>query len=199
MVQGRVGLARGREYRTAPNVQVWARYGRGDGQGWIRNCCIMTVMLETVLDPASRTAPIRDSIAGPRIAPSMSILRRFDAIGGGLDFSRWPVTDEGTSLFWAGLNKGKRSIQLDLRNPEGRELVAEIITAPGPEAGIFLSNFPETGWLSDEALRARREDLIYVNIIGNPDESTAVDYTVNPSSGFAYATGPDSCCWCRGR
>jgi 2-methylfumaryl-CoA isomerase len=129
-------------------------------------------------------------LGGMTLAQLGADIIRFDAIGGGLDFSRWPVTDEGTSLFWAGLNKGKRSIQLDLRNPEGRELVAEIITAPGPEAGIFLSNFPETGWLSDAALRARREDLIYVNIIGNPDESTAVDYTVNPSSGFAYATGP---------
>jgi 2-methylfumaryl-CoA isomerase len=68
--------------------------------------------------------------------------------------------------------------------------VTEVIAAPGPEAGIFLSNFPEGGWLSDATLRARRNDLIYVNIIGNPDESTAVDYTVNPSSGFAYATGP---------
>ena len=29
-----------------------------------------------------------------------------------------------------------------------------------------------------------------MNIIGNPDGSTAVDYTVNPSSGFAMATGP---------
>ncbi len=115
---------------------------------------------------------------------------RFDAIGGGLDYQRWPVTDEGVSLFWAGLNKGKRSVQVDLRNPEGREIISELITAPGDEAGIFLSNFPETGWLSDEALRSRREDLIYLNIIGNPDESTAVDYTVNPSSGFAMATGP---------
>jgi 2-methylfumaryl-CoA isomerase len=129
-------------------------------------------------------------LGGMTLAQLGADVIRFDAIGGGLDFNRWPVTEEGTSLFWAGLNKGKRSIQLDLRNPEGRELVASVITAPGPEAGIFLSNFPETGWLSDAALRARREDLIYVNIIGNPDESTAVDYTVNPSSGFAYATGP---------
>ncbi|MEE9250478.1 MAG: CoA transferase, partial [Alphaproteobacteria bacterium] len=34
---------------------------------------------------------------------------RFDHIGGGLDAKRWPVTAEGESLFWAGLNKGKRS------------------------------------------------------------------------------------------
>jgi 2-methylfumaryl-CoA isomerase len=129
-------------------------------------------------------------LGGMTLAQLGADVIRFDAIGGGLDYHRWPVTAEGVSMFWAGLNKGKRSIQLDLRNPEGRELVAEIITAPGPEAGIFLSNFPEGGWLSDAALRARRRDLIYVNIIGNPDESTAVDYTVNPSSGFAYATGP---------
>lgn len=129
-------------------------------------------------------------LGGMTLAQLGADVIRFDAIGGGLDFNRWPVTDEGTSLFWAGLNKGKRSIQVDLRRPEGRELVIDVITAPGPDAGIFLSNFPEGGWLSDAALRARREDLIYVNIIGNPDESTAVDYTVNPSSGFAYATGP---------
>ncbi|MBM3684312.1 MAG: 2-methylfumaryl-CoA isomerase [Actinobacteria bacterium] len=129
-------------------------------------------------------------LGGMTLAQLGADVIRFDAIGGGLDFHRWPVTDEGVSLFWTGLNKGKRSIQVDLRRPEGRELVADIITAPGPEAGIFLSNFPEGGWLSDAALRSRREDLIYVNIIGNPDESTAVDYTVNPSSGFAYATGP---------
>lgn len=129
-------------------------------------------------------------LGGMTLAQLGADVIRFDAIGGGLDYQRWPVTDEGVSLFWAGLNKGKRSIQVDLRNPEGREIITELITAPGDENGIFLSNFPEQGWLSDDALRARRDDLIYMNIIGNPDESTAVDYTVNPSSGFAMATGP---------
>jgi 2-methylfumaryl-CoA isomerase len=129
-------------------------------------------------------------LGGMTLAQLGADVIRFDAIGGGLDFNRWPVTEEGVSLFWAGLNKGKRSVQVDLRSPEGRELVTEIIVAPGPDGGIFLSNFPEGGWLSDATLRARRNDLIYVNIIGNPDESTAVDYTVNPSSGFAMATGP---------
>ncbi len=36
---------------------------------------------------------------------------RFDPIGGGLDAGRWPLDRDGNSLFWAGLNKGKRSIQ----------------------------------------------------------------------------------------
>jgi 2-methylfumaryl-CoA isomerase len=95
----------------------------------------------------------------------------------------------GTSLFWAGMNKGKRSIAVDVRSPEGQEVVTELICAPGG-GGVFLSNFPESGWLADDRLRARRSDLIYVNVLGNPDGSTAVDYTINPSSGFAYATGP---------
>ena len=46
---------------------------------------------------------------------------RFDTIGGGLDYRRWPVTDEGVSLYWAGLNKGKRSIAINLSKPEGRD------------------------------------------------------------------------------
>jgi 2-methylfumaryl-CoA isomerase len=115
---------------------------------------------------------------------------RFDAIGGGIDYHRWPVTDQGVSLYWAGLNKGKRSIAIDLSRPGGRELACALITAPGDDAGVFLSNFPARGWLADEGLRARRPDLVYVNIIGNPDGSTAVDYTVNASSGIALATGP---------
>jgi 2-methylfumaryl-CoA isomerase len=114
---------------------------------------------------------------------------RFDRIGGGLDYKRWPVVENDVSLYWAGLNKGKRSIAINLSRKEGRELATELITAPGVNAGLFLSNFPESGWLADSVLRARRPDLVYVNIVGNPDESTAVDYTVNAASGIALATG----------
>lgn len=149
----------------------------------------MTNMLEG-LRVVEGSAFVAAPLGGMTLAQLGADVIRFDAIGGGLDYQRWPVTDEGVSLFWAGLNKGKRSIQVDLRSPEGRELVLELITAPGDGSGVFLSNFPEGGWLSYEALRKRRDDLIYMNIIGNPDESTAVDYTVNPSSGFAMATGP---------
>ncbi|MCB0992729.1 MAG: CoA transferase [Acidimicrobiales bacterium] len=149
----------------------------------------MTNMLEG-LRIVEGSAFVAAPLGGMTLAQLGADVIRFDAIGGGLDYQRWPVTDEGVSLFWAGLNKGKRSIQVDLRTAQGRELVVELITAPGDEAGIFLSNFPESGWLSYDALRSHRDDLIYMNIIGNPDESTAVDYTVNPSSGFAMATGP---------
>jgi 2-methylfumaryl-CoA isomerase len=111
---------------------------------------------------------------------------RFDQIGGGLDAGRWPLSPSGESLFWAGLNKGKRSIQVDLRGAEGRELVQALVAA----AGILLTNFPARGWLAYEQMRAHREDLIMCALTGNPDGSSEVDYTVNPSTGFPWATGP---------
>ena len=129
-------------------------------------------------------------LGGMTLAQLGADVIRFDAIGGGLDRTRWPVNDDGVSLFWAGLNKGKRSIQVDLRSPRGQELLAELIGAPGPDAGLFLTNFPARGWLGYEALSKVREDLVMVNIVGNHDGSSAVDYTVNPSTGFPWATGP---------
>jgi 2-methylfumaryl-CoA isomerase len=129
-------------------------------------------------------------LGGMTLAQLGADVIRFDAIGGGLDRNRWPVTADGKSLFWAGLNKGKRSIQIDFGSPRGRELVAELVTAPGPDAGLFLTNFPLRGWLDEEMLAKRRPDLITVSISGNYDGSSAVDYTVNPSTGFPWATGP---------
>jgi 2-methylfumaryl-CoA isomerase len=129
-------------------------------------------------------------LGGMTLAQLGADVIRFDPIGGGLDYTRWPITDDGKSLFWAGLNKGKRSIQIDLGTGRGRELIAELVTAPGDDAGLFLTNFPLRGWLDQGALAARRPDLITVNITGNYDGSSAVDYTVNPATGFPWATGP---------
>lgn len=117
---------------------------------------------------------------------------RFDQVGGGIDYHRWPVTAEGRSMYWTGLNKGKRSFAVDLRSPEGRDLVQDLICAPGDNAGVFLSNFPAKGWSSYEELSERRADLIMVNIVGNRDGTTAVDYTVNAAVGYPFVTGPSS-------
>jgi 2-methylfumaryl-CoA isomerase len=125
-------------------------------------------------------------LGGMTLAQLGADVIRFDQIGGGLDAHRWPLAPSGKSLFWAGLNKGKRSIQVELRSPEGRELVEALVAA----AGVFLTNFPARGWLAYDSLRVRREDLIMCALTGNPDGSSEVDYTVNPSTGFPWATGP---------
>jgi 2-methylfumaryl-CoA isomerase len=128
--------------------------------------------------------------AGMTLAQLGADVIRYDQIGGGIDANRWPLTADGRSLYWAGLNKGKRSLAVDLRSPEGRELVTALIAAPGPGGGIFLTNFPATGWTSYEALRQRREDVIVLAVTGNRDGSTAVDYTVNCAVGYPFVTGP---------
>ena len=111
-------------------------------------------------------------LGGMTLAQLGADVIRFDQIGGGLDHSRWPLAPTGESLFWAGLNKGKRSIQLDLRSPEGRELAARWSARRAPGGGILLTNFPARGWLAYDALRERRADLIMVALTGNPDGST---------------------------
>lgn len=111
---------------------------------------------------------------------------RFDLIGGGLDYRRAPVIPNGRSLYWTSLNSGKRSIAIDRRREEGRQLLRELIVAPGEGAGIVLSNIAAP-WLSHDVLSKRRPDLISCMIEGNPDGSTAVDYTVNCATGLPTA------------
>lgn len=111
---------------------------------------------------------------------------RFDQIGGGLDARRWPLTADGASIYWAGLNKGKKSISVDLRSPRAREVLTELIGV----AGNFLTNFPARGWMGYETLAATRPDLVMLAVTGNRDGSTALDYTVNCALGYPNATGP---------
>ena len=128
-------------------------------------------------------------LGGMTLAQLGADVIRFDPIGGGLDYRRWPVTRDGTSLFWAGMNKGKRSIAVDIRKPEGRELLTSLISRDGPDRGIFLTNFPERGWLAFAELQSKRKDLIYINILGDRKGGSALDYTVNCAVGFANANG----------
>ncbi|CAH2604581.1 2-methylfumaryl-CoA isomerase [Rhodovastum atsumiense] len=131
-------------------------------------------------------------LAGMTLAQMGADVIRFDPVQGGPDARRWPVTADGQSLYWAGLNKGKRSLAVDTTKPEGQALVRALLAAPGPGNGLFLTNLPTgKGWMSYEALRAERPDLIMLELVGNPDGSAAVDYTVNCAVGFPFVTGPD--------
>ena len=136
------------------------------------------------------SAFIAAPLGGMTLAQLGADVIRFDPIGGGLDYRRWPVTQSGSSLFWAGMNKGKRSIEIDIGHPEGRDIISRLIVGTGSEDdGIFLTNFPERGWLSYDTLRQGRSDLIYANIMGDRKGGSALDYTVNCAVGFTNVTG----------
>jgi 2-methylfumaryl-CoA isomerase len=128
-------------------------------------------------------------LGGMTMAQMGAEVIRIDPLGGGIDFARWPVTRDGASLYWAGLNKAKRSLALALDKPEGRDIARAIIAAPGPGAGIFLTNLPPSRGLDFGTLQAIRTDLIMLRLVGNRDSSAAVDYTVNAASGFPLVTG----------
>lgn len=137
------------------------------------------------------SAFIAAPLGGMTLAQLGADLIRIDPIGGNIDYRRWPVAPNGDSLYWASLNKAKRSIALALDTPAGREIAQAIITAPGKDAGILLTNLPASGWMDYATLSAKRADLIMLRLTGNYDGSSAVDYTVNCASGFPIATGFD--------
>jgi 2-methylfumaryl-CoA isomerase len=137
------------------------------------------------------SAFIAAPLAGLTLAQFGADVIRVDQIGGGMDYGRLPLMPSGRSLYWTGLNKAKRSIAVDLRRPEGRELVQALITSPGESGGVLLTNIV-TPWLAHAALAAHRPDLISLTISGNADGSTAVDYTVNCATGYPTVTGGGS-------
>ncbi|MFI7123070.1 CoA transferase [Amycolatopsis sp. NPDC049868] len=134
-------------------------------------------------------------VAGPTGGMTLAQLGadviRVDPIGGGSDHFRWPVAPTGESYYWASLNKGKRSVAIDLRSQEGRELVLALATAAGPDRGVLIDNVVGRPWLAHERLAARRSDVIHVRVQGYPDGRPAVDYTVNAETGVPRITGGD--------
>jgi len=150
--------------------------------------------LSRILD-GLRVVEVSAFIAAPLGGMSLAQLGaeviRIDPIGGNIDYRRWPLAPSGTSLYWASLNKGKRSVALALDTAEGREIARALIAAPGEEAGILLTNLPASGWMGHAELSRSRADLISLRLTGNHDGSGAVDYTVNCASGFPVATGTD--------
>ncbi|OFB37328.1 mesaconyl-CoA isomerase [Mycolicibacterium sp. (ex Dasyatis americana)] len=125
-------------------------------------------------------------LAGMTLAQLGAEVVRVDPIGGAADYHRWPLTDGGESIYWAGLNKGKRSVAADMRSPDGQQLVQRLIA----EAGVLITNVAGRQWHSYDVLAALRPDLIHVEVSGRADGGTGVDYTVNAGLGFPLVTGP---------
>jgi 2-methylfumaryl-CoA isomerase len=129
-------------------------------------------------------------LAGMTLAQLGAEVIRVDPIGGAADYHRWPVTADGASIYWTGLNKGKRSVAADMRSPEGQRLVARLILDSGPAGGILITNVAGREWHSYDTLVKDRPDLIHLEVLGRADGSTGVDYTVNAATGFPLVTGP---------
>ena len=119
------------------------------------------------------------------------------SVGG--DVARYvpPYAAEGTSLFFESFNRNKRSIALDLRRPEARQVLEDLLA----NADALLSNLRGD---QVERLRLRYEDLRHVNprlvcvslsAFGNTGTRASqggYDFTMQGIAGWMAVTGgPD--------
>lgn len=89
-----------------------------------------------------------------------------DGVAGGDPLRQWRMLHNGTSVWWQVQSRNKKSVVLDLRTTEGRDVAAKLID----EADVVIENFkPGTlekwglGW---EQLSARNPGLIMLRISG---------------------------------
>ena len=108
-----------------------------------------------------------------------------------------PPTWEGESCYYLSSNRNKRSITIDLKSQEGKEIIYKI----AKEADIFIENF-RTGTMEKlgygyEQLKEINPRLIYVSISGfgrtGPEKNRAgYDLLLQGFSGLMSITGePD--------
>jgi crotonobetainyl-CoA:carnitine CoA-transferase CaiB-like acyl-CoA transferase len=116
---------------------------------------------------------------------------------GGDETRGWgPPFAGGESAYFLSVNRGKRSVALDLKDPEARDLALELCA----RADVVIENFRPGGaarlGLDYETVRALRRDIVYCTISGfgsrEPTDRAGYDFTVQAESGLMAITGePD--------
>jgi crotonobetainyl-CoA:carnitine CoA-transferase CaiB-like acyl-CoA transferase len=107
------------------------------------------------------------------------------------------ATREGLSWYFAGFNRNKRSLSLNLRTEEGRAVLARLIQ----QSDVLVENF-RPGVLAqmgfgEARLRQLKPDLVYCNISGFGTsgpyrDRPSFDFIAQAMSGFMSVTGtPD--------
>ncbi|HET6179462.1 MAG TPA: CoA transferase [Candidatus Sulfotelmatobacter sp.] len=116
--------------------------------------------------------------------------------GGELSRGWGPPFLGGEAAFFLGLNRGKRGISIDLKQPEGIDLCLRLLD----RMDILVENFrPGTMdrlGLGYEAVHARNPKLVYCSISGYGQngparDEAAMDLVVECSSGFMSITGTE--------
>ena len=109
-------------------------------------------------------------IAGPFAAKTLADFGaeviKIEPPDSGDPLRKWRMLKDGTSVWWQVQSRNKRSLSLDLRTPEGQDLVRQLAS----EADVLIENFRPgalEGWgLSPEVLMASNPRLIVLRISG---------------------------------
>jgi len=84
------------------------------------------------------------------------------------EVARWmaPPQKAGLTGFYAQLNRNKRSLALDLKSPDGIEIIRKLAAGADIVVENFRGGVPDRLGIGYENLRALNERLIYVSITG---------------------------------
>jgi formyl-CoA transferase len=109
-------------------------------------------------------------IAGPFAAKTLADFGaevvKIEPPGTGDPLRKWRLLKDGTSVWWRVQSRNKRSLALDLRTPEGQDVVRRLAA----EADVLIENFRPgamEGWkLGPDELLAANPRLIMLRISG---------------------------------
>ena len=109
-------------------------------------------------------------IAGPFAAKTLADFGadviKIEAPDGGDPLRKWRLLKDGTSVWWQVQSRNKRSVALDLRQPEAQDIVRQLATS----ADVLIENFRPgamEGWgLGPDALHQLNPRLIMLRISG---------------------------------
>ena len=104
-----------------------------------------------------------------------------------------PFTESGSTYF-TGLNRGKRSIEADLKDPDDHARLLELIKSCDVVVENFRPGVAAKLGLSYEDLRAVKPDLVYASIsgfgqVGEQAKRPAYDTVIQALSGLIASTG----------
>ena len=95
----------------------------------------------------------------------------------------------GESAYFLSINRGKRSVALDLGRPEAQEALARLAR----DAHVVVENFrpgvAERLGAGYERLERENSELVYCSITGFGDERPGYDFVVEAESGLMAVTG----------
>jgi formyl-CoA transferase len=109
---------------------------------------------------------IAGPFAGKTLADFGADVIKIEAPGAGDPLRKWRLLKDGTSVWWQVQSRSKRSLALDLRTPEGQDIVRRLAA----ESDVLIENFRPgamEGWgLGPDDLQALNPRLIVLRISG---------------------------------
>ncbi|KGF69468.1 CoA-transferase [Hoeflea sp. BAL378] len=138
-------------------------------------------------------------LAGPWATMSLSDLGaevwKIETIAGGDDTRAWSIPNyKGVSTYYLCANRGKHSIALDLKNPEGLQVALDLAAKADVVVENFTAGTADRLGIGYEAIRALNPGVVYCSISGygqtGPEhDRPGYDFIMQAESGLMSITG----------